>query len=223
MFKRKGYRKLKRRLTLGGIPDAVTVKLRYAKKIKFSGTVGDGTYQAYRANGIYDPEVALGGHQPMGRDRYASMYNHYVVLGSKASFTYNMANSSANYGNYGRVVGMVLDDNGTFDTGTTAETIIENGHGKWKVHNTGHADPNIPKRITTYYSAKKFFSVKDVLDNKNWLGSNIGSDPLDQAYYLLYTIPVNDYPADQTTYYINGMLVIDYIVQFYERQEQFEN
>lgn len=43
----------------------------------------------YKANGCYDPQDALGGHQPQGWDAWAGIYDHYRVLRSRctAQFT----------------------------------------------------------------------------------------------------------------------------------------
>jgi len=36
----------------------------------------------------YDPEVALGGHQPRGFDQFTDVYNTFTVLGSKISVSW---------------------------------------------------------------------------------------------------------------------------------------
>lgn len=43
----------------------------------------DYTYFTFRANGMYDPEVAVGGHQPMGFDQMCELYLNWTVIGSK--------------------------------------------------------------------------------------------------------------------------------------------
>lgn len=48
---------------------------------------------AYRGNSVFDPEVALGGHQPLGFDQVAAVYNEYLV--HAATITVKFANLSA--------------------------------------------------------------------------------------------------------------------------------
>ena len=38
-----------------------------------------------RANGLYDPQVSTGGHQPRGFDEFMTTYDMYTVHGSRAS------------------------------------------------------------------------------------------------------------------------------------------
>ena len=47
-----------------------------------SFTAGNIVVYEYRANGMYDPEVALGGHQPYGFDQLMAQYNNFTVLSS---------------------------------------------------------------------------------------------------------------------------------------------
>ncbi len=41
--------------------------------------------QVYRANSIFDPAVAVGGHQPRGFDQFMALYTEWVVLSSTIS------------------------------------------------------------------------------------------------------------------------------------------
>lgn len=57
----------------------MTLTMKYAEQITISGAAGAMGYVYYRANGMYDPDVNLGGHKPYGFDQYAAMYKNYVV------------------------------------------------------------------------------------------------------------------------------------------------
>jgi len=41
----------------------------------------------FRGNGMFDPDVQVGGQQPMGFDQWSSLYRHYRVIGSKCEVT----------------------------------------------------------------------------------------------------------------------------------------
>lgn len=46
-------------------------------------TYGSADTRSYRANGIFDPTVAVGGHQPYGYDQMIVFFGNYQVLASK--------------------------------------------------------------------------------------------------------------------------------------------
>lgn len=66
-------------------PASVMIKHRYVTWVNQDpGSVVDNKFQkTYRANGLFDPDAALGGHQPSGFDFWSGKYRNYVVLGSK--------------------------------------------------------------------------------------------------------------------------------------------
>ena len=83
--RRRGKQKsLIRRLPLNGFPNKNICKHRYADQcsIVYTGSSGMITH-SFSANGLYDPNLAVGGHQPMGFDEQMAIYDHYCVLGAK--------------------------------------------------------------------------------------------------------------------------------------------
>jgi hypothetical protein len=67
-------------------PQSMRAKLRLVDKFDMDLTSTLTAYQVqYRANGMYDPFVPFGGHQPRGFDQYMAIYNTYTVLGSTVS------------------------------------------------------------------------------------------------------------------------------------------
>lgn len=67
----------------GDQPHRKYAKLKYSCTATSAG-IGVGSLSAfeYRAEGMYDPEVAVGGHQPYGFDQLMTQYFHYTVLRS---------------------------------------------------------------------------------------------------------------------------------------------
>lgn len=59
-----------------------TVDLTYADNYRhnLSAVPGTNVYQVWRSNSIFDPDSTGIGHQPLGRDLWASMYDYYAVL-----------------------------------------------------------------------------------------------------------------------------------------------
>lgn len=67
----------------GDQPPRKIARLKYVSHHTSAG-VGAGAINTieYRANGMYDPEVAVGGHQPYGFDQLMAQYYHYTVIGA---------------------------------------------------------------------------------------------------------------------------------------------
>lgn len=63
----------------GVIPEGEVVHLKYYDHFPITSTLGTPTAKYYRLNSIFDPDVSVGGHQPLGRDQLATLYNQYLV------------------------------------------------------------------------------------------------------------------------------------------------
>lgn len=67
-----------------GFPETKRVRMRYTDYIHLQSTLGVIAAYDYYTNGLYDPQVAIGGHQPMGYDQIVGVYYNYAyVVGSK--------------------------------------------------------------------------------------------------------------------------------------------
>lgn len=60
----------------GPIAPSVFVNLRYVAGFRSDGTTFD---HVFNLNSIFDPDRTGTGHQPLGRDQYATFYNRYRV------------------------------------------------------------------------------------------------------------------------------------------------
>jgi len=89
----------------GPVPQQTIVTLRYNTVWKSDGTTYD---KRFNLNSIYSPEYA-GGHQPLGRDQYATFYNRYRVTKVKALI---VAGSITTYAG-GAIKLVVVPDNAT--------------------------------------------------------------------------------------------------------------
>jgi hypothetical protein len=56
------------------------ITLRYSEVFNFTLATATGTQALFRLNSIFDPNAAVGGHQPYGYDQLAALYNRYRVL-----------------------------------------------------------------------------------------------------------------------------------------------
>lgn len=64
-----------------GFPMSKTVKMKYVTTFRLSPSLADNADYFFRANSIFDPNYTGVGHQPYTHDTWASIYNHYKVLG----------------------------------------------------------------------------------------------------------------------------------------------
>jgi len=190
-----------------GFPKTKVVKMRYATNEKYQLTAGRFQKQ-WRANGIYDPEITTGGHQPMGKDQWELFYNHYVIVGARISCTVTGSDSSETGS---LAINMLLSDDATVPS--TISALIEEGRGTTQMQGGFNAIGT--RTVIGKYSAKKFFNIKDIKDNLARLGSVLSADPSEAA---VFTLTVED-PALNTTSDISVLTVIDYIVLLSEPKD----
>jgi len=70
-----------------GFPRRMYIAHKYCETVLLTMTNGSINGLLYRANGMFDPRVATGGHQPMYFDNLSAIYDHYTVVKSKCKFT----------------------------------------------------------------------------------------------------------------------------------------
>lgn len=195
--------------TVSGVPKTRIIKMRYCDNIFIQNVAGALNTAAFRANSIFDPNVALGGHQPMGRDFWAQAYKEYCVLGAKITLYCGNDNAEVPV-----TTGITVNSN-TNPLYTETTTYMEAKAGQW----VQLMDNRNAKRICTTYSAKKYWNLGDVKDNREEIGAAQTQNPAKQCYFVIWSQP-NDRLATTITRYT---VVIDYIVSFSDPILQPEN
>lgn len=207
-YRRKGYkrRSLVSNYVPSGMPTQRIAKLKYAQTMSVTSNTGIIGEQRFSANNIYDPDVTGTGHQPMGHDQWTALFNHYVVLGSK--ITVNFCDSDAS--TTPTHVGLYLSDGKTLSYASGYE-FIEARKGTYRL-----IVPNEGKRhrMVNKFSAKRFYSVRDVEDNLSRLGAVSGASPTEQAFYHIWCQTL-----DATTNTIRCVVEVEYIVLFSEPKD----
>lgn len=193
------------------IPASKVCKLRYSDTFILNAGIGAFANHQFRANGMHDPDyTGVLNHQPLGWDQWSLFYDHYTVISSKITVTFAAGGTGASNTSY---VGIRLAD-------TTNVTPSELSHAV-EMNNfpikflTQHGARGVQK-VSKTFSAKKFFGIKDISDNRGILGSAIGANPSEQAIF-----DVVKYPIDATTdpSPVDCMVVIEYLVKFTERKK----
>lgn len=191
-------------LGISPYPAQYKVKLRYATQVSINPSAGTGTAALFSANGIYDCEVAVGGHQPRGHDEMFNAYDHVRVLGSKITCLF------ANNTNDPNLVGVYLTD--TTTTVTNHIDLMERPRTIFRVMGDGTSGPNTMK-LSKSFSARGFFGKAARTDDV--YRGDVNNNPTEQAYFGVYVGPT-DSAADVGQVV---QVIIDYICIFTEPKQ----
>jgi hypothetical protein len=171
-------------------PVTTQVKLPYVQHITLTpGAAGTPAYLFLRAGSCFDPEYAIGGHQPLGFDQWSTFYNHYTVVGSTLKCTFHTVATTPQ----GPVLyGITLKDAASY-TLAAWTALYEDPRTNYKfVRDAPVASQTGATVVLTHsYKAKNFFNVKDIIDNTNRFGAATNADPTDNAYFMLHATELN--------------------------------
>lgn len=81
-------------------PEKLNTVLDYVTNVSLSTTNSAptfGTETSFRLNSLFDPEFAVGGHQPYGYDQITPFYSRYMVHAVDVEFTFSDPSSDGLY------------------------------------------------------------------------------------------------------------------------------
>lgn len=134
------------------------------------GVAGLPATHVYRASGMYDPDVTGVGNQPRGFDQLMSLYDHFVVIGSRVTV------KLASVANTNPLLLMVdLKDTATADANQTAT--MESSYCSWNMHSPAGPETTL---VQTY--SPKFLGRSYPLSDPDLKGS-ASSSPTENAFY----------------------------------------
>lgn len=165
--------------TPSGMPLTRRSYMRYTDRVVVTSTSGTIGTHIFRANSVFDPDLTVAGHQPMGFDQWIQLYNHYVVVGAKITVQAVTDSGQVNPSAYG--INLQADTPLAY---TDFTGFIEAKQGTTKYLVGGSSV--MPKPIYSSYSARKFFNITNIKDNLDRLGSPVGANPNEGAYFVLY-------------------------------------
>lgn len=195
-----------------GFPAQRSAMLRYCTHVTLSNGAGPADAHAFLLNSIYDPDATGTGHQPMGHDTWANIYNHYVVNGARVRLQFSSTGDDTSRTPI--MIGAYVSDDGTYPSDWTV--LRESGTGT----STAIVNHMMTKTLGLTYSTKKFFNVVDVKDNFDRLGAPFGSNPTEGANLVIWAES-----QDQTSLLpqVHVAVTIDYYVSFSEPLDQAQN
>lgn len=190
-----------------GFPRKVKFTHRYVDfQILQTGAAGIIGTVALACNGMFDPYLAAGGHQPYYFDQLSAIYDHYTVIGSKITVRVMSNETTAKPIS---VVVMVNDD--ATVTPTTFSALAE--HPSATVSRLVPWGGNQEIVLTKSWSAKKTFGG-DPLANDNLQGT-FSANPTELSAYV---IAVDSEPSTaQGT--VTILYTIDYIAVWDELKD----
>lgn len=190
-----------------GFPNTILTKLRYCTFVTLTAGTGSVASNLYAANGIFDPDITNVGHQPLYRDNYASIYDQYVVVGSKIKVTF--ISGTENLGNF---IGITGDDDSTVTN--NLETLMEQNNSVSAMVGAPGAQPYV---LEAYFEPNMCFGVDAVNDGSS--ATTVGANPTELWVYKVWAIS-----QDATTSTSCVVKVeIDYTVKFAELQSPVQN
>lgn len=161
----------------------LTATHRYCVPSVQAATAAGGTAQIfYKCNGLYDPEDAVGGHQPYLFDQLSALYEHWTVVASKLTITITpLYDTATNPGNFWTFA-LMLNSDSSMSGGV--QTMIEQGSNvSWA--NTGPNTDSVVLRSS--WDIRKEFGIKSYADavGLSRFQGTVSSDPTELTHYLL--------------------------------------
>jgi hypothetical protein len=162
-----------------GFPDRLYTRLRYATVLSIVNTAGVLNSQIFRWNSTYDPDYTNTGHQPLYRDTYAGIYDHYAVVKAKITVRYDNNNVAVPY-----VVGLVTDDDAT--PSTAYQTLIEQSHGQ-STSLTSISGSHSSHVLSSTWDCAQVLNIDPYTDQT--YKTAVGANPSEDSYAIIWAQP----------------------------------
>jgi hypothetical protein len=194
---------------VGSFDESKFVKLKYAEQITLDpAAAGASVAVPFSANGLFDPDPAIGGHQPMYYDNYSAIYARYQVMFAKIRVTFMNSQPSTAIASYGYRCAVYADQQ-INDFPTSFEQIQEAGSSclRWKF---------VPPHTENYWKSIELacypHKIAGVDKADDTLQSGTGSNPSKQIYFVILAASASDDLVDPII--LKAAVVITYYVRF---------
>ena len=219
-----------RQVKIGAFPNSKTVNLRYVEDFTLNPGVLGASVQVFSMNGLFDPNITGGGHQPMFFDNYTALYDSYRVNHATITFvamdnhivnqiqTASGTTSGQFYAANERAVRMfIVRDRTTTDYSSSLNTLIEEGNTNmvWRYC----PQTTSPKQQLLRMSGwpRRILQVNSKSEST---AGTTTSNPLNEAYFIC---GVDNYPASNADS-MNFQVIITYNATFFDlKKNQTQN
>jgi len=158
-----------------GFPHRLITKVRYYDTIAMTVTTGSLGKQVMRWNSTFDPDYTNVGHQPLYRDTFASIYDHYAVVSARA--TVKIVNTST----VPLIVGVVTDDDSSA-AGTVSVLAEQNTGQHMLLPPVSGSLSSVTFRPT--WDCKKVLGI-DPYSSEEYKTA-VGSNPTEESYLHIW-------------------------------------
>jgi hypothetical protein len=189
-----------------GFPANRRTTLRYVDYNSYTITSGVIAQVFYSVNNLFDPNTSGGGHQPMGFDQWAAIYNHYVVVSCDVSVRFTHPQGTGTI-----VVGVNLHDDTT--AAAAYSTLVEQGKGAWSTLVSGFGETQ--RTLKYHYDAKNWFNITNIKDNLDRLGGPVTGGPGDNVALGIWGQSI-DYTQSGS---FQAVVQMDFLVDFSEPKD----
>lgn len=203
-----------------GMPLCMNVKLRYVDHINVNSAVA-GFAHIWRMNSVYDPDYALGGHQPMYFDSFQGIYNDYLVTGAKVTLTFQQTNLNDEPVT---IFWRVKTSDTLFPSSSINATMEQCDSTMLQLGYAGAGSAT--KSVSQYINIAKHAGFKGKLTTANIpFTSGTGGSPSAPEEQVLGIVQVFASNTEGTALRVslNYNIIIDYYVCFFNRKEQAQS
>lgn len=163
-----------------GFPAKLLTRIRYHDTEVLASTTGSIAKYYYRLNSTFDPDVTGAGHQPMFRDTFASIYDHYSVVSTKV--TVKFANTST----VSYHTGVLIDDDGS--TSTNIDTLCEDTQGQTEML------PPLSGSLSSHtyhvrWDCEKYLGINPFASETYKTAT--GSNPAEESQLAIWAVPTD--------------------------------
>lgn len=163
------------------------MKHKYSSLITLDAAAGLVANHVYSANGMFDPNISGAGHQPLGYDQMATLFQDYTVIGVKFTAKFTNYGGASNGTLHTYVVGIYpsIDNGGS----TNPHVCLESRGAVWTTIRDTSPSATLVKKLSpaTYLGFKKSDAMAEV-DLKGGTGNN----PLKEVYFNVWYMATND-------------------------------
>lgn len=164
-----------------GLPKRMVVTHKYSDSVSLVSTSGSLALANFCCNGMYDPNLAIGGGQPLYFGDMTGIYRHYHVIGSKLKVRFIPTSPSTPPG----CVGVFINDD-TATAGSSHLDLNEQTSSRYRYYTYNNDRPMV---LTSNWSAKKTFGGS-VLGNDE-LSGTATTNPVEQSVWTMYYQPID--------------------------------
>lgn len=193
--KRRTLRKRKSFIPRNLIPKKTVRRFRYSTTLQLDPIAGaNPKFHVFDMNSMFDPDHTGIGHQPCGFDQYVGvLYDHYTVIGSKITVSFNTTSSSATSGTVR--VGITPKDEPSMSLNT--QTLIEQGRTRTTV--VSPLSSNNSKYLSYKMNPAKFLGISKPMASSNLRGSAT-ANPSEGAYWIVWAANIDGTTDSQNVF-----------------------